>query len=232
VLPTADINQAIVTASVVSATGKASTAGFDELNGPLLAGEGRVRTDFFGLTGHQLVGGMYSWKRYTSVDQRLGFVIENRRLVPVNTSWSVYYNFDQYLYQPDKEKDQGFGLFGRFGASKADPVPAQYFYSIGVGAKGPFENRPLDQCGIGYYYASINNPVLQVPFTTRSFLRDEWGFEAYYNIALTPWLFVTPDIQVIGPAQKREVGTGLRPLSNGESVDTGTVLGFRGQIVF
>jgi len=232
VLPTADINQAIVTLTALSATGKSSTAGFDNLNGPLFAGEARVRTDFFGLTGHQLVGGMYSWKDYTSIDQRLGFVIENRRLVRVNRSWSAYYNFDQYIYQPDEDKDRGIGLFGRFGAAKGDPIPAQYFYSVGVGAKGLIECRPFDQFGIGYYYASINNPVLQVPFTTREFLRDEWGFEAYYSVALTPWLFVSPDIQVIGPSQKRQIGTGLGALRNGEPVDTATVLGFRARIVF
>jgi porin len=232
VLPTADPNQATVTALALSATGKASTAGFDELDGPILVGEGRVRTDFFRLTGHQLVGALYSDKRYTSIDQRLGFVIENRRLVPVNTTWAVFYNFDQYLYQPDKEKDQGFGLFGRFGASKGNPVPVQYFYSIGVGAKGPIENRPFDQCGIGYYYSSINDPTLRVPFTTKKFLRDEWGFEAYYNVAVTPWLLVTPDIQVIGPAQKREVTRGLVPRANGLPVDTATVLGIRARIVF
>jgi porin len=156
-------------------------------------------------------------------------VIENRRLERVNTTWTVYYNFDQYLYKPDESKDQGFGLFGRFGASKGDPITAQYFYSIGVGAKGPFQSRPLDQCGLGYYYSSINNPTLQLPFTTREFLRDEWGFEAYYNIALTPWLLVTPDVQVIGPAQKREIGTLREP---GQPVDTATVLGVRGQIIF
>jgi porin len=232
VLPTADLDQALLTASVLSATGKASTAGFDQLDGPILAGEGRVRTDFFGLTGHQLVGALYSWKRYTSLDQRLGFVIENRALVPRTGTWAVYYNFDQYFYQPDKSKDQGVGVFGRFGASRGDPVPVQYFYSIGVGSKGPIECRPFDQTGIGYFYSSINNPTLQLPFSTREFLRDEWGFEVYYNIALTPWLLLTPDIQVVGPAQKREVGTGLRPLRNGQSVDTATVLGFRGQIVF
>ena len=229
VLPTADPNKAIMSLLVVSATGKPSTTGFDDLDGPIIAGEGRVRTDFFGLTGHQLVGALYSWKRYTSLDQRIGFVIDNRQLVPRNGTWGMYYNFDQYFYQPDTEKDQGMGLFGRFGASEGDPVPVQYFYSIGVGAKGPFDTRPYDQCGIGYYYSRINNPQLVTPFTTRTFLRDEWGFEAYYNIALTQWLRVTPDIQVIGPAQKRKVGSPGEP---GEPVDTATVLGLRGQIVF
>ena len=141
----------------------------------------------------------------------------------------VFYGLGSVAYGV---KDQGFGVFGRFGASQGDPVPAQYFYSIGVGAKGPIQSRPFDQCGIGYYYASINNPVLQVPFTTREFLRDEWGFEAYYSVALTPWLYVAPDVQVIGPSQKRQIGTGLGALRNGEPVDTATVVGFRARIVF
>ena len=60
---------------VLSATGESQHHGLDDLDGPILAGEGRVRTDFFGLTGHQLVGALYSWKTYRSLDQRLGFVI-------------------------------------------------------------------------------------------------------------------------------------------------------------
>ena len=111
---------------------------------------------------------------------------------------------------------------------RGDPVPMQYFYSIGVGAKGPIKSRPLDQCGIGYFYSSINNPTLQLPFTTRKFLRDEWGFEAYYNIALTPWLLLTPDVQVLGPAQKREIVS----LRDQQRIGTATVLGLRGQIIF
>jgi hypothetical protein len=33
-------------------------------------------------------------------------------------------------------------------------------------------------------------------------LRDEYEFEAFYNVAITPWLQLTPDIQVIIAAQK------------------------------
>jgi porin len=52
ILPTADPKQAVVALMVLSAAGKASTSGFDELNGPLFSGSGRVRTGFFELTGH------------------------------------------------------------------------------------------------------------------------------------------------------------------------------------
>jgi porin len=223
-LPTADPKQAVLNFLVLSATGKASTDGFDDLNGAVFAAGGRVRTDFFNLTGHQLVGAVYSNKAYTSLDQRLNFVIENRALAKRDDTWAVYYNFDQFLYETDKAAGRGVGLFGRFGASKGNPIPVQYFYSAGIGGKGLIPSRELDQFGIGYYYSSVNNPTLQLPFSTKSFLRDEWGFEAYYNAAVTPWLLLTPDVQVIGPAQKQQRGTR-------QSVGNDVVVGFRLQVV-
>lgn len=228
ILPTADPDQAIVNFSVLSATGKASTTGFDDLNGAIFAGSGRVRTDFFGLTGHQLVGALYSNREYTSIDQRLGFVIENRALAKKDDTWSVFYNFDQFLYETDKRAGKGVGLFGRFGASEGNPIPEQYFYSIGVGGKGMIPSRDFDRFGIGYFYTSVNNPTFQRPFVVKSFLRDEWGFEAFYNLALTPWMLVTPDVQMIGPSQRRQV-TGLLAR---EYIATATVLGARVQLIF
>jgi porin len=242
-LPTKDPDEAIVSFIVLSADGKASTDGFDNLSGNRLSfnGEGRVRTDFFGVTGHQLVGAIYSNKQFTSIDQRIQFEPLQRRLglgtqtiAKKDGSWAVYYNFDQFLYETDKAAGHGVGVFARFGASDGNPNLMQYFYSAGVGGKGLIPGRPLDQFGIGYYYLSIKNPTLQVPIVgTKSFLRDEWGFEAFYNIALTPWLLLTPDVQVIGPAQKHPIGRsrlGL-PVIGQESIGTATVLGVRLQLI-
>jgi porin len=230
VLPTKDPNEAILQALVVSASGKATTDGFDDLDEDnlIFATEGRVRTGLFGLTGHQLLGALYSNREYTSIDQRLGFVIENRALESSQDTWAVYYNFDQFLYETDKSAGRGVGIFGRFGASEGNPNPAQYVFSFGVGGKGVVPSRDLDRFGIGYYYIIVDNPTLQGPFVTRSFLEDEWGFEVFYNLALTPWMLLTPDIQVVGPAQKRSV-TGLLA---SESVDVATVLGVRLQLIF
>jgi len=227
ILPTADPNQAIVTFSVLSATGKASTDGFDDINGAVFAGQGRVRTHFFGRTGHQLVGALYSNKAYTSIDQRLGFIVQNRALQRQDGTWAVYYNFDQYLYEPKKGEDRGAGVFARFGASAGNPNPVQYFYSVGFGGKGLLPGRDLDRFGIGYYYSSVRNPTLQHPLLTMSFLRDEWGFEVYYNVALTPWLLLTPDVQVIGPSQKRK----FQSIFSTPYIGTATVLGVRMQLI-
>ena len=124
VLPTKDPKEAIINLLVLSANGQANTSGFGDLNGNaiVVAGEGRVRTDFFGLTGHQLFGTTFSNKKFTSIDQRLDQdVIENGVVRAEKGSWNIYYNFDQYLYEPKKGVDRGVGIFGRLGVSDGNP---------------------------------------------------------------------------------------------------------------
>jgi porin len=222
---------------VLQSNGKASTSGFGDLNGNNLtfALEGRVRTGFFGLTGHQLFGSTYSNKQFTSVDQNARFIIDNRDLDGKKGSWNIYYNFDQYLYETKKSSGQGIGIFGRFGASDGDPNFMHYFYSIGIGAKGIIPGRPLDGFGIGYYYMDISNPTITGPAGgTVSALRDEQGFEAYYNFAITPWLRLTPDIQIVRPAQKDVVSVSASPIPtvSRKAIDTATVLALRLQLIF
>ncbi len=229
VLPTKDPNEAIANFSVLQSNGTPETSGFDDLYSDELtfAGEGRLRTGFFGLTGHQLIGGAYSNKKFTSIDQRLRFPLRNQKLAAEDGSWAVYYNFDQFLYETTEHSGRGIGVFGRFGASDGDPNLMQYFFSAGVGSTGLFLGRPDDRFGIGYYYLDIQSPTLQGPLRERDFLRDEWGFEVFYSVALTPWLLWTPDLQVVGPTQKqRPVGLVRR-----DSVDTAVVVGFRLQVI-
>ncbi|HEY6280801.1 MAG TPA: carbohydrate porin, partial [Burkholderiales bacterium] len=235
-LPTADPKQAIVTFFVLQTNGSSETSGFNDLDANKLtfAGEGRVKTDFFGLTGHQLAGATYSNKTFTSLDQSLRFIIENRAIEQKDRSWSVYYNFDQYFYEPNKGSGQGVGVFGRFGTSDGNPNPIHYYYSLGVGGKGIFPGRPIDRFGLGYYYVKVSNINLQgVLLDPRlldaTFLRNEYGFEAFYDIALTPWMQLTPDIQVIRPAQKNVIT--IIPPSR-QSIDTATVVGVRLQMQF
>jgi porin len=227
ILPTKDPHAAIIGFSVLQTNGKANTIGFDDLHSNQLSfvGEGRMRTNFFGLTGHQLIGGGYSNKTYASLDQSLRFFIENRDIEKQDGSWMIYYNFDQYLYEPEKGSGKGIGIFGRLGVSDGNPNPMHFFFSIGVGGKGIIPSRPLDRFGIGYYYMDVSNPTFTgLHGRKREFLRDEYGFEVFYNVAITPWFQLTPDIQVIRPAQKETV--------SGEKVHTATVLGLRLKVVF
>ena len=217
VLPSKDPKQLIATIMVSNPTGRADDAGFDTLfaSGAVISGSARLTTHFFDLTGHQSVGFGYSTMKYLDLDQRVANLIIPR--LPTSQhdgSWGFFYNFDQYLYQPEKGVDRGFGLFGRFGASDGVANPLHYFYSIGVGGKGLIPIRPRDEFGIGYYYGDVTNA--RIPSTLG--FRDTQGFEAYYNLHITPWAQLTPDIQVIRPSQQR--------------VDTAVVMGFRLRLVF
>jgi porin len=150
----------------------------------------------------------------------------------VAVSTSFFYNFDQYIYEPEKEK--GVGIFGRFGASDGDANPIHYFYSLGIGGKGVIPGRPLDEFGIGSYYIDVSNPKFTGILKDREILRDEYGVEAYYNYAITPWMKLTPDMQIIRPAQKDrlQIDSEHLLLSKKKDVDTATVIGLRLQVIF
>jgi len=237
--PTKDPNQAIVSLMVMSSTGKASTSGFEDLNDDNLtfAGEGRMRTDFLSMTGHQLFGFTYSNRKFTSIDQNARFIFENGAFEGKKGSWNIHYNFDQYLYEPKKGSGEGVGIFGRFGASDGNPNFMHFFYSLGIGGKGVIPTRERDHFGLGFYYIDVSNPELQGLFQSAELLRDEYGFEAYYNVAITPWLQLTPDIQVVRGSQKDKVTIGqnilgLPVITDRKNIGTATILGLRMKMVF
>jgi len=94
-------------------------------------------------------------------------------------------------------------------------------------------NRHNDRYGFGFYYVDVNNPELQGIFRSVKLLRDEYGFEAFYNVAITPWLMVTPDIQVVRGAQKDKITLSPLPaIISKKSIGTATILGLRMQMVF
>ncbi|HRK33010.1 MAG TPA: carbohydrate porin [Candidatus Hydrogenedentes bacterium] len=117
------------------------------------------------------------------------------RIDTESSSWAVYYNFDQYLYTEAEDPAQGVGIFGRIGFADEDTNPIEAFYSIGVGGKGLIPTRDLDRFGIGFYYMDMSD---NLPKLLR--FSHEQGFELFYDFAVTPWLRVTPDIQIINPA--------------------------------
>ena len=73
-------------------------------------------------------------------------------------------------------------------------------------------------------------------FRNVKLLRDEYGFEAFYNIAITPWLQLTPDIQVVRGAQKDRIiirrPLGIPFIADRKSIGTATILGLRLHMVF
>ncbi len=174
--------------------------------GATLTSELRLPTSWFGLPGHQLIGGTWSSREVPDL---------SRLLVPPGTppltasdSWSVYWNFDQYLFVDPGDPSRGWGVFGRAGVADDDTNPLSWFLSCGVGGNSPLSGRPADTFGIGWFYAPLSDELPGVLTSDHG-----QGVELYYSVAATPWLHITPDVQIIDPARL--------------SVDTSLVLGIR-----
>jgi porin len=192
----------VITAGVLDPHGKPGNSGVDTLfeNGATLLAEGRYTTNFFSKTGHQLLAATYSTSSYADLDQRAAnFILPGLPVKEADGSWSAYWNADQYFYQPDPKVAQGVGLFTRFGISDGQANPIKSFASIGIGGKGGFFCRENDAFGLGYSYTwAADNRI-----TSAAGFGDAQGIEAYYSIAITRAIFLSPDIQWIQPSQER-----------------------------
>jgi porin len=69
----------------------------------------------------------------------------------------------------------------------------------GIGGKAMFFGRPRDVFGVGVFRYNLSD-VLQNSLAPTTRFRDEAAVEAFYNYAVTPWLYVGADIQYIKPA--------------------------------
>jgi porin len=60
-------------------------------------------------------------------------------------------------------------------------------------------SRNLDRFGAGYFYLGLSDhfKTLSTPILAQ---QDEYGVELFYNCALTPWCWLTGDLQVVRPS--------------------------------
>jgi len=208
------------TFTVLNATETIKTAGFNELfrNGVALSPEARLPTRFFGLPGHQLVGAVWSSREFTGLNQDPRVLLPNVEAQKNNGSWSAYWNFDQYLFTESSDSSRGWGIFGRAGLADKETNPVHWFLSAGIGGNSPIPGRERDTFGVGWYYSKVSDETAQFAKTLLGLTSVGQGAELFYNIGLTPWFHLTPDVQIIKPAR--------------EGVDTAVVLGFRAKADF
>ena len=122
-------------------SGQPDEIGLDDIfeDGVVYTSELRLNVKPMNLPGHQSIGGTWSTKDYTllDIDARglLRDFITTGAIAPAKDdgSWSLYYNFDQFLYAEEEDITQGIGLFGRFGVADKETNPIEHFYSFGVG---------------------------------------------------------------------------------------------------
>jgi porin len=152
---------------------------------------------------------------YTSVNaadldnSRLIFdAIRGIQIPDKNDNWVTGFTFDHYVYMPEASKEaaahtaqfdkepEGIGVFCRFHYSPENRNPWNIFLSGGVGGRGVIPGRLNDRYGLGFYGLFESDDLKDQPVLGDG-LDTEWGMEAFYNIALMPWLQLTPSVQYI-----------------------------------
>jgi porin len=110
---------------------------------------------------------------------------------------NLTFNFGQQLWTSSVRPGKGIGMYGRVGFTAGDPNPIQSSLAIGISGEGMWRSRPWDGFGIGIYHYDWSNGLSTALLSP---LNSETGLEIYYNIALTPWLYLSPNLQLIQPA--------------------------------
>lgn len=205
----------VFTYSLLNATDTTKTSGFDELfnEGVAMAAELRLPTQFYGLPGHQLFGAAWNSREYATLGQDPRVIFPDVPIEQTDGTWGLYWNFDQYLVVDPCDAKRGWGVFGRAGLGDEDVNPLSWFLSFGLGGNNPMAGHEADTWGAGWFMAASSNEIGPILETVLGPIGDGHGVEFFYNWQATPWLNVTPDLQVLVPAR--------------ENVDTALVLGVR-----
>jgi porin len=194
----------ILTFFVVDPTGRADTPGLQHLfnNGVSMFTQLRLPVTPFGLPGHQMVEGTYATGRFSPLSQEDLIILNRPAGVPGTLrsgSWVVTYGFDQFLVVDEKDPTKGWGMFGNISLANNNTNPVRWFMNLGIAGQSPFQGRPADSWGLGYYYLGTSS-VLRQTLGDVAPKGNEQGFEWFYNFAITSWFTVTTDIQSIDPA--------------------------------
>ena len=160
---------------------------------------------------------------------KLGLPATPAPLNQESETWAAVYSFEQFLWQPAGDPKHGIGMFFSAGVSDGKANPIKYSYSLGVVGKGVVPGRPRDDLGIGWARTDFSNDF--VPFLRSNFnlgLDHEDAIEMYYNASVTPWLSISPSLQIISPALNKTLDSS----GNFQNLDTTYIGGGRVGIRF
>jgi porin len=227
-------------------------------NGVMVLASADLKVRPFGLLGHQNLTFAWSNKDRTSLIQdpaniarhlldarfpRLGDpgpilieIFEKLGLPPTaqplnqeDETWAAVYSFEQFLWQPAGDHKRGIGTFFSAGVSDGKANPIKYSYSLGLVGKGVVPGRPTDDFGIAWARTEFSDNF--VPYLRDRLdlgLDHEDAIELYYNASVTPWLSITPSLQIVSPGLNKA----LDSTGNFKDLDTTYIAGVRVGIRF
>jgi porin len=133
-------------------------------------------------------------------------------------SYSVGFQFSHLLHVDPANPRKGWGVHVKGALSDGNPNYVQKSIIAGLGGTGLFKGRELDSFGLGYFYYDLSDELQKALDSDEETFHDEQGVELYYSLAVTPWCFVTGDLEYIDQPR--------------ESVENAFIAGLRANIKF
>ena len=112
----------------------------------------------------------------------------------VQGPWGLYASFSHDLFKPKGgTPHEGLTAFGQFAWSTPETNPAQWSLMGGLSWQGILPGRSQDTAGLLTAWTQFSNE----PSITTSAGVGEFMLEAFYNVQVTPWLGIQPDVQFV-----------------------------------
>ncbi len=107
-----------------------------------------------------------------------------------------YFGFDQLVWKENSDiKDkQGISVFGRYGYAHGDVNRIEHFWSVGGQYVGLIPDRDKDVLGLGMAQSILSD---QYRAEVNEKADRETVYELYYACQVTPWCYITPDLQYV-----------------------------------
>lgn len=169
--------------------------------GVVLAGSWMIPTQVLGLKSFHTFRAAYSNTRGFDLND----IGDARQRIVRDASvtkkgfWLASYAIQQYLFQSDKDPSVGWGLFGFTSISDGNPNPVKWSMLAGLAGNNLIPGRENDRWGVGFYHYALSAPLISGLAENGVYRRSEGGVEAFYNYAITPWLRLSADMQIIDP---------------------------------
>ena len=207
--------------SVVDPNNSSTTVGLGNLfeSGATIVAYWRHFTEFQGLPGSHAIMGEYSSKSFTSVDREDFYFLPTVGIVAGKQSgtWSLNYFGEQRVWEDACNPKRNVGLYTSWGISDGNPNPIRWSGNVSLQGHGLIDSRPADAMGVAYFYTGLSSEFKDL-VSPVIHLQDVQGGELYYNMAVTPWFNLTPDLQIIQPTNAAN--------------DTAVVIGARAKLTF
>ena len=171
-------------------------------------------TEIFGLNGFHTFRAAYSDARGVDLDEIAQIrPLAGAAIVTKKGYWFGSYAIQQNLFQSESDPAVGWGLFGLVAQSDGNPTPINWNMLAGLAGNNLLEGRENDRWGVGFFHYGVTEPLLAGLAALGFARRGEGGVEGFYNFAITPWLRLSADLQVIdpwNPSKQRGTYTALR----------------------